>query len=234
MSTAHNADLFPTQGAAAEISEGIFAYIQRDGSWWINNTGFLVGDRAVMSVDSCSTVARTDAYRRAIAAVTDRPVTAVLNTHHHGDHTFGNFRFPGATVIGQERLREALLAWGPPTSAPFWEEVEWGEVELCPPTVTFQDAVTVFVDDLRCEFRYVGTAAHTTNDSMLWIPERKVLFAGDLLFNGGTPFMVQGSLSGMLLALDRIEELGAETVVPGHGQVCHGAEVPELVSRLRG
>ncbi len=220
----------PRTGQATEVSDGIYAYVQHDGSWWINNTGFLVGKREVVSVDTCSTVARTDAYRSAIAAVTDRPVTTVLNTHHHGDHTFGNFRFPGATVLGRDGLREALLDWGPPRSAPFWDEVDWGEVELCPPTVTFEDRVSVYVDDLHCEFRSTGTAAHTTNDAFLWIPERKLLFSGDLLFNGGTPFMVQGSVAGALEVLDLVESLGAETIVPGHGAVCG----PEVIGQVRG
>jgi cyclase len=157
-------------------------------------------------------------------------VTTLLNTHHHGDHTFGNFRFPGATIIGHERLRENLLAWGAPRSAPYWEEVEWGDVELCPPGVTFADRLSVFVDDLECDFRYAGTAAHTTNDSVLWVPDRQLLFSGDILFNGGTPFMVQGSPAGMLTALDMLEGLGAETIVPGHGEVCG----PEVIGRVRG
>ena len=58
--------------AAQEISDGIYAYIQPDGSWWINNTGFLVGRRGVVSVDSCSTEDRTRAYLAAIEAVTER------------------------------------------------------------------------------------------------------------------------------------------------------------------
>ena len=222
-------DRFPPPTESTEVSEGIHAYIQHDGSWWINNTGFLVGRRGVTSVDACSTQARTDTYRQAIARVTDRPVTTLLNTHHHGDHTFGNSRFAGATVIGQDRLRAALLSYGLPASAPYWEEVDWGDVELTPPTITFADSISVFVDDLHCEFRHTGTAAHTDNDSYLWIPERRVLFSGDLLFNGGTPFMVQGSLTGMHRALDQLEALGAQTIVPGHGQVCG----PEVIGRVR-
>jgi cyclase len=63
----------------------------------------------------------------------------------------------------------------------------------------------------------------------VWIPDRGVLFTGDLLFNGGTPFMLQGSIAGTLDALGRIAALGAETIVPGHGPVC-GSEVIDVVS----
>ena len=88
-----------------EVSDDVYAYIQPDGSWWINNTGFLVGRRGVISVDSCSTERRTRAYLDGDPAVTDRPVRTLVNTHHHGDHTFGNYLFPGATIVGHERTR---------------------------------------------------------------------------------------------------------------------------------
>src|SRR5207248_4999099 len=88
-----------------QVSAGVYAYIQPDGTWWINNTGFLTGPQGVISIDTCSTERRTRAYRDAIAAVTAMPVRAVVNTHHHGDHTFGNCLFPGAATIAQERAR---------------------------------------------------------------------------------------------------------------------------------
>ncbi|WP_262402205.1 MBL fold metallo-hydrolase [Actinomadura sp. CNU-125] len=185
-----------------EVSDGIFAYVQPDGTWWINNTGFVVGSRGVTSVDACSTVRRTRAYLEAIASVTPRPVRTLVNTHHHGDHTFGNHLFAGATVVGHERARDGVLAWGKPFDEPFWTKVDWGDVELEPPFLTFTDGVTLWADELRCEVRHVGTAAHTTNDSIVWIPERRVLFCGDLLFNGGTPFVLQGSVAGLIEVLE--------------------------------
>lgn len=223
-------DRFAPPAAAQEVSEGIYAYVQPDGSWWINNTGFLVGRRGVVSVDACSTQRRTLAYLDAIAKVTSLPVRTLVNTHHHGDHTFGNCFFPGATIVGHDKVREALFAWGMPRSAPIWTEVDWGEIELSPPFLTYDEGVHLYVNDLRCEVAFVGTAAHTTNDSYLWVPERRLLFSGDVLFNGGTPFLVQGSVSGMLEALDRLAELGAEVIVPGHGGVCG----PEVIDRVRG
>lgn len=90
--------------------------------------------------------------------------------------------------------------------------------------------MTIHVDDLRCEVRHFGHPAHTDNDAVVWLPERKVLFSGDLLFNGGTPFMFQGSIAGALETVLELERLGAETIVPGHGPVC-GAEVFDAVRR---
>lgn len=216
-----------------EVSDGIHAYIQPDGTWWINNTGFLVGGKGVTSVDACSTVRRTRAYLAAIAEVTPRPVRTLVNTHHHGDHTFGNFLFPQATIVGHEATRTSILQWGMPFDAPVWTPVEWGDVELAPPFLTYRDGVTVWVDDLRCEVTHVGTPAHTTNDSIVWIPERKVLFSGDLLFKGGTPFLLQGSLSGAITVLEEVvRPLGAETIVPGHGPVSGPELIDEVLSYL--
>ena len=217
-----------------EVSDGIYAYLQPDGTWWLNNAGFLVGRRGVVSVDACATERRTRAYLEHIATVTDQPVRTLLNTHHHGDHTFGNYLFGGATIVGHEAVRPAVLEFGRPRSAPFWTEVDWGDVELAPPFLTYTDAVTVWVDDLRCEVRYVGTPAHTTNDSIVWVPERSVLFCGDLLFNGGTPFLLQGSVAGAIEALSRVvAPLGARTIVPGHGPVCGPELIEEIVGYLR-
>ncbi|CAL9331104.1 Hydroxyacylglutathione hydrolase [Streptomyces sp. enrichment culture] len=211
-----------------EVSENIYAYVQPDGSWWINNTGFLVGRRGVVSVDACSTESRTRAYLAAIGAITDRPVRTLINTHHHGDHTFGNYLFGGSTIVAHDGVRRSLLEWGKPRSAPYWTEVDWGDIELEPPFLTFRDEVTVYVDDLPCQVRYIGTPAHTTNDSVLWIPERRLLFSGDLLFNGGTPFLLQGSISGALRAVETLRALNPETIVPGHGPVCG----PEVIERV--
>ncbi|GAB2596015.1 MBL fold metallo-hydrolase [Streptomyces capparidis] len=217
-----------------EVGDGVFAYIQPDGSWWINNTGFLVGGRGVVSVDSCSTVRRTRAYLDAIAAVTPQPVRTLINTHHHGDHTFGNHLFRGATIVGHEATRAGILDWGAPRSAPFWTEADWGDVVLEPPFLTYTDAVTVWVDELRADVRHVGMPAHTTNDSLVWLPERKVLFSGDLLFNGGTPFLVQGSVAGAIRVLEEVvRPLGAETVVPGHGAVTGPELIDDVLGYLR-
>jgi cyclase len=229
-STAHDIDS-PGPPRTEEVSDGVFAYTQPDGTWWINNTGFLVGRRGVVSVDACATVRRTRAYLDAIARVTSRPVRTLINTHHHGDHTFGNFLFDGATIVGHEATRDGVLQWGMPVDEPIWSKVDWGAVELEPPFLTYTEGVTLWVDDLRCEVRHTGTPGHTDNDSFVWLPDRKVLFSGDLLFNGGTPFLVQGSVTGALKVLTEvIELLGAETIVPGHGAVTG----PELIEQVRG
>ena len=210
----------PGRPEVHEVSAGIYAYVQPDGTWWINNTGFLVGPQGVISIDSCSTQRRTQAYLDAIAAVTPAPVRTLVNTHHHGDHTFGNCLFRGAAIVAHERAREEAIAFGPPRDLPFWDGPDWGDLYLDPPFVTFTDELTLHVGDLRAQMRHVGTAAHTTNDSIIWIPERSVLFCGDLIFNGGTPFLLMGSVAGAVEVLETVvAPLGARTIVPGHGPV---------------
>ncbi|TMR16146.1 MBL fold metallo-hydrolase [Nonomuraea turkmeniaca] len=231
-SSAHDHPLPPPR--VEEVSDGVYAYIQPDGSWWINNTGFLTGRRGVICVDACSTERRTRQFREAVSTVSDRPITTLVNTHHHGDHTFGNWLFPEATIVGHEGVRAQILADGPPTYLAAWSpDVDWGAMELTPPFLTFTDGVTVHSDDLRCEVRHVGMAAHTTNDSYVWIPERRLLFAGDLVFNGGTPFVLMGSVAGAIEALGRLRELEAETIVPGHGGVCGPGVYDRVESYLR-
>jgi hypothetical protein len=110
-----------------EVAPDVYAYIQPDGSWWINNTGFIVGSDATVSIDSCATEARTTAYRTSIARVSKQPVRTVINTHHHGDHTNGNYQFREATIIAQRNCRTEMLATGLPgeRTARTWEPPLW-------------------------------------------------------------------------------------------------------------
>jgi cyclase len=221
-------------GEIQQVSQGIYAYLQPDGSWYLNNTGFLVSRDGVISVDATATERRTRAYLDAIATVTDRPVRTLVNTHHHGDHTHGNYLFGGATIVGHERCREAMLGTPMPPPAGVWTDVDWGHLEPAPPFLTYSDRVTLWSGDLRCEVRYVGTPAHTTNDSIVQIPERSVVFAGDLLFNGGTPFALMGSVSGWIEVLESVlRPLSARTLVPGHGPVCGPQVIDDVLAYLR-
>ncbi len=215
-----------------EVSAGIFAYIQLDGSWFLNNAGLVVGSKNAVVVDSTGTEARARAFHAAVRGVTKNPVSALINTHSHGDHTHGNFVFaPETAIIASERCRREVIAAGHGSYALF-PMVDFGECPVTPPFVTFEERLNVYVDDLRIELMFVGPA-HTTNDIVAWVPERKLLFTGDVIFNGGTPFALGGSVAGWLEALGRIEALGAETIVPGHGEVCGPAVVDEVREYLR-
>ena len=228
---AHTADELPPP-TVEEVSPGIYAYIQLDGTWGLNNTGFLTGGDAVSVIDTCFTEARTRAFLQAIKGVTGLPLRTLVNTHHHGDHTHGNYLVPGASIVGHELCRQTVIDTGIHTLRPLFPNVVWGDLELAPPFITFQDRIDLFVDDLKLELHYMGPA-HTTNDVIVWLPERRLMFTGDLAFNGGTPFVAMGSIAGSLVALDRLREFGAETVVPGHGPVCGPEVFDDMETYLR-
>ena len=206
-----------------EVADRIFCYLQADGSWGLNNAGFVVGRRGATVIDTCFTERRTRAFLDSIHSVTKLPLHTLVNTHHHGDHTHGNYLFRDSTIVAHELCREAVLEAGLPrpdnTIGMLFPNVDWGDLELAAPTMTYQDKMTLHVEDLRLELIFMGPA-HTTNDTVVWLPDHKLLFSGDLIFNEGTPFVVMGSVAGSLAAIDRLRALGAETIVPGHGPVC--------------
>jgi cyclase len=220
--------------SAEEVSDGVYAYIQPDGSWFVNNTGFMIGATGVTSIDTCSTERRTRAYLETIRGLSSQPIRTLVNTHHHGDHTHGNYLFPGATIVAHQKCRDEVLAGGLPDFRGIWNDVDWGSLELAPPFLTYRDTVTLWVDDMPCEVHHVGDAAHTTNDSVVWLPERLVLFCGDLLFNQGTPFVLMGSVAGSIHVLETVlRPLGAQTIVPGHGPVAGPELIDHVASYLR-
>ena len=209
-----------------EVSPGIYAYIQLDGSWGLNNAGFIKGQEGLTMIDTCFTELRTRSYLEAVRSVSSVPIKALVNTHHHGDHTHGNYLMEGAAIIGHELCRRSVIETGLQSLHPLFPSVDWGDLELAPPTITFKDKMDLYTGtngDLKVELIFMGPA-HTTNDIVAWLPDRKLLFSGDLIFNQGTPFVAMGSVSGSLQAIKRLRDLGAETIIPGHGSVC-GPEV---------
>ena len=224
----------PVEAHLQEVADGVFAYVQPDGSWMINNTGFLVARDGVSAIDSCSTERRTRAFLDTIAGVTAAPVRTLVNTHHHPDHTAGNGLFPGAAIVAHERARPEMRMLGLPHNTGVWTDVDYGNLELALPFLTFAERMTLWADDLRAELRFAGGPAHTTNDVVVWLPEHSVLFAGDLLFNGGTPFLMSGSVLGAIDVLEGfLQPLGAQTIVPGHGPVGGPGMIDDVLGYLR-
>jgi glyoxylase-like metal-dependent hydrolase (beta-lactamase superfamily II) len=215
-----------------EVAPGAYAYIQPDGSWMINNTGVVVGeDGSVVLVDTTSTEARNRALLTAVRGVSTTQPHALVNTHHHGDHTYGNWQVPASTpVVGHVKCREDVIAAGF-VAARLLSGPDYGRQELRPPDVTFTDSLTLHMGERAVELHHVGPA-HTRGDVVVWLPEERVLYAGDIAFAGGQPFLAEGSVCGYPKALNRIRALGPDVLVPGHGPVCRGDEVPRLLDDL--
>jgi cyclase len=215
-----------------EVAPGAHAYLQPDGSWMINNTGVIVGDDgSVVLVDTTSTEARNRALLSAVGAVAASPPRALVNTHHHGDHTYGNWLMPPTTpIVGHVKCREDVLRAGF-AAAQLLPGPDYGHQELRAPDLTFTGSLTMHLGERVVELHHVGPA-HTRGDVVVWLPEPRVLYAGDIAFAGGQPFLAEGSVAGYPKALQRIRALEPEVLVPGHGPVCRGDEVVALLDDL--
>ncbi|MEV0369668.1 MBL fold metallo-hydrolase [Streptomyces sp. NPDC050636] len=212
-----------------ELDTGVHAFIQPDGGWCLNNAGFVTDGDATLVVDTAATDRRARLLRRRIAESGAPTPRTVVNTHHHGDHTYGNGVFaPEATIIGHAACRRELLAAGHQLHL-VWPHVEYGDIRLTAPTVTFTDELTLHIGDIEVRLIHPGIA-HTPGDTIVWLPQQRIVFTGDLVFHGGTPFVFMGSLTGSLRALEVLRGLDAVTVVPGHGPVA-GPEVYDDIER---
>ncbi len=163
----------PAPPQLQEVSDGIYAYIQPDGSWWINNTGFVVGPQGVIA-------RRRVLHRAAHAGV---PRRHRLGERRAGAHA-GQHPPPRRPHVRQRpvrrRRRSSRTSAPAPRSSPSDPPARCrsgttssgATLPLEPPFLTFTDRVTLRVGDLRAEVVHVGTPAHTTNDSIVWFPER--------------------------------------------------------------
>jgi cyclase len=223
--------------ALKELRPGVHAWVQPDGTWWVNNAGVVAHEDGVLIVDTCATAARTRRFLDAVQAATgEAPVRMAVNTHQHGDHTYGNSLLPATTVIfGHTHMREGLrddpIIDGCP---PLWNPVpDWGPVTRRLPDVSVGSALTLHVGDRRVELLHPGGPAHTAGDLIAWLPEERVLFAGDLVFAGLTPLVFMGSVDGALAAVDWLASLQPDVVVPGHGPVVTGADIATVLEEHR-
>ena len=227
----------PDAARLSELLPGVYAWEQPDGSWWVNNAGVVVDGENALVIDTCATADRTRRFLDAVDAATGGvPIRMAVNTHHHGDHTYGNSLLPATTVLlGHARMREELrddpIIDGCP---PLWEPVpDWGPVQRRLPDVTVDAAQTLYVGERRVELRHPGGPAHTFGDLVAWLPDEAVLFTGDLVFAGVTPLVFMGSVSGALAAADWLESFQPQILVPGHGPVLTGSDVARVLEEQR-
>lgn len=216
-----------------EVARGVFAYVQPDGSWMLNNTGVVVEpDTGHLLVDTTSTEARNRAFLAAAAGVAGSGAPRTLvNTHHHGDHTYGNWLMPAQTpIVGHVLCRQDMIEAGL-VSAQMFSGPDYGHLEVRPPDMTFTEAMTLHLGDRAVRLRHVGPA-HTRSDVLVWLPDDGVVFCGDLVFNGGQPFLLEGSLAGFPSAVEAVRALDAEVVVPGHGPVCRGGDIARVLDDM--
>ena len=206
-----------------EIAPGVFAYVHGEARWDKCNSGFIVGDEGVMVIDAMMVGSMVKPYLEAIRKVTTKPVRYVVNTHHHVDHSFGNQFYDAAEVVSHTRCRQALVERGVDVAAyqkqwPQYSE-DWPKVNLMPATITYENKMVVHLGNRVVELLYPG-AAHTYGDTLIYLPQDKVLFTGDVAFHYLIPLARDGHVSSWIkVARGLINRLDAATVMPGHGPV---------------
>jgi cyclase len=217
--------------ALTEIADAVYAYVQLDGGWCLNNAGVLAGRDGTVVIDTAATESRAARLRESVRRIGADPVRTLVNTHFHGDHVFGNSAFGPVTIVAHAEARSEMAAAGLGLTT-LWPEVDWGEIRLALPTLTFTDRLTLHVGERRAELIHVGPA-HTTNDVVAWLPDERVLFAGDVVMSGATPFNLMGSVSGALGAVEELRRLGPRVIVGGHGPVTGPAALDETTAYLK-
>jgi cyclase len=223
-----------------EIKPGIWACLMDNET---ANAGFVATEKGVIVIDTLDTPARGRELAAAIAARTDRSPRFVANTHHHYDHIFGNQAFDAAVIAHcglADELAQAVSRDLGPVAIAAWlsehPEDRWlvEELEVTYPNIVFQDRLVIDMPPHRLVLQHLG--GHTPDSIVVDLPEKGVLFAGDLVFEGRVPFLRQAHIEGTLQALREIERRGARTIVPGHGALCdttYVVRVRDYIEALR-
>ena len=188
------------------------------------NIGAIVCGESVVIVDSRANHHQADELRRELAAITRLPVSTVIDTHYHWDHTFGNARFPEARIVGHSRCRQALADRGAEMKAELLasdymskaNRPHFEEVVVTPPEFTFEEETSLEIGGRHIDLRHLGLG-HTDSDIVITVDG--VLFAGDLVEQGADPYFGDAFPIDWLNTLDRMMLMLRGPVVPGHGDI---------------
>jgi len=231
-----------------ELARDVYACLQPDRGLGTSNSGLL--DRGGgLVVDTFWDLPHTLRLIETYARVWKAPARRVVNTHHNGDHCWGNQLFPQAEVIGHRlcaaafgREKPALLqairndaaSEDPAVAALARLLADWDFTGIEPraPTTLFDDRLELDLGGMAVHLLHVGPA-HTAGDVIVHLPAARVVFAGDVLFRRCTPIGWDGTYDRWIAALDEIVALAPAVIVPGHGPLC-GVEGPrEMQAYLR-
>ena len=205
------------------IGQGLYAYISDNDS--SANSTFVVGDKAILVVDTGLNQQEGEKLLHAIRDVSPLPIQYIVNTHYHPDHQGGNSTVgPSAIVITTDWTRDHTIQLV--NSLPASERTRFRTADL-----TFQQRITIHLDPYVVEIYFPGKA-HTSGDALVYFPEQKAVAMGDLFLNRSSPAMDQGSVKSWIEALDAVLKLPVEHIVPGHFELATKVEVTRFRNYL--
>ena len=223
-----------------EVATGVFAYVQATGGFCVANAGVIAGGGSTTVVDALFTPAMTRTLLAETGRLSDAPISRLLNTHHHVDHTLGNALFPRETEIvaharakaEMERVGLDVLGIIQRIAPEFVGQVDGVTERL--PDVTFDGETMEFeAGGRRLRLLHFGTG-HTRGDVLVHLPDEKVVFLGDAAFFDVTPVALEGHMGNWIRVCDRIlDEVDADVLVAGHGPVGTKADLRLFREYLR-
>lgn len=209
-----------------QVSENVYAYVDTKNSSKNNsfgaNAGIIIGKDGIVVVDTMISAKEAKRLIQDIRTISRKPIRYVVNTHYHLDHAFGNSEFAklGAVVIAQENAKKAMEISAKETLKNI------GEYGLTPedmkgttvayPVLTYGDRMTINMGGQQIELIH-ARHSHTDGDTLVYLPGKKVLFAGDILFTNYHPFLGEGNIEEWVKELDDIKSMEIEKIIPGHG-----------------
>jgi glyoxylase-like metal-dependent hydrolase (beta-lactamase superfamily II) len=232
---ASQADLEEKQVSFDKLSDHAYAYTAEGDP----NTGIVVGDDAVMVIDTQATPVMAQDVIRRIREVTDKPIRYVVLSHYHAVRVLGASAYGAEQVIASRDTYELILERG---EADMASEIGrfprlFRAVESVPgltwPTLVFDGRMTLWLGKLQVEILQLGRG-HTKGDTVVWLPQDKVLFSGDLVEYNATPYAGDAYLTDWPATLDALAALKPEKLVPGRGASLKSpAEVKEGLDATR-
>ncbi len=202
---------------------GVYEQASYENRGFISNAYFVVTKEGVLVVDALATYKLGKELVETIRSVTNKPIRFAVITHYHTDHFYGvgALKEAGAVIVAHEWAFDYLSQ---PSSYEFFKARQellrehMRGTEMVPPDVTFTRDIDIHMGKQEFEVRHLCMAAHNPGDVVVWMPSQKVLFGGDIVFDGRLPFLGSGNSRSWLVCLERILELDPEILLPGHGR----------------
>ncbi len=227
----------PQRDGLTKITDNIYSYVDikksTPQSSFGANAGIIIGKDGIVVIDTLTSSIEAKRFIKDIRAISDKPIKYVINTHYHPDHTFGNSDFEklGAAIISHAACKNILKSYGEGALQNAQNygltEEDLAGTEIAYPVLTFQDRMEVDMGDQKIELIY-NSSSHTDGSILVYMSDRKVLFAGDILFTNYHPFMADGDIGKWVKVLDYIMTLDVDTIIPGHGPISGKKDVRDM------